>query len=421
MELLKTRSTEHLDRTTGPVGDSQPIPFPDRGVQPEPPIVAVTASRNSKIALLARRVFDRVRRLNRLFLFVVVIPTALAAWYYGLIAHSVYVSESQFVVRAQQQPQASGLGSLLQGTGLSQTSSDIYSVQNFLLSRDALRKLEEEFHLRRSFGSPTIDRLSRFPAPGGDDSFEALLRYYRKRVVTMELDSASSIMTLTVRAFTAQEARQVNESMLEMSEGFVNSLNERARKDLLRFASADVDSAEKAARAAVLALSNFRNKAAVFDPEKQSGLQLEQIGKLQAELIATQKLIADVRSVARENPQIAVLENRVRVLQAQIDTETGKVAGDQHSLSSKSAEYEGAVLEREFAAKHLEIALASLVQARESAMKQQVYLDRIEQPSRPDIAMEPQRMRNIAAALLLSLIVWGVLSLLVASVKEHAD
>jgi capsular polysaccharide transport system permease protein len=421
MEVLQIRSLKSGDRSPGLAADPEPAALLDRGVPAEPGAAAGEQTRSRRIAQAGKRLLERARRLNKLFVFAVIVPTGVAGLYYGLIAQDVYVSESQFVIRAQERQAAAGLGSLLQGTGLSQGNDNIYSVQSFLLSRDALQKLEDQFHLKRSFGRRDADRLSRFAALNGDDSFEALLKYYRKHIVVTDLDTTSSILTLTVRAFSADEAHQINEALLAMSEDFVNSLNERARQDLLRFASADVDTAEKSTRAAVLALSNYRNRTSVFDPEKQSGMQVEQIGKLHAERIATQKTIADVRSVAKDNPQIAVLENRVKVLQAQINAETGKVAGDQHSLSSQSADYEGAVLEREFAAKRLEIALGSLGQARASAVKQQVYLERIEQPNKPDIAVEPRRLRNVAASLLLSLIVWGVLSLLVASVKEHAD
>jgi capsular polysaccharide transport system permease protein len=206
-----------------------------------------------------------------------------------------------------------------------------------------------------------------------------------------------------------------------MSEAFVNGLNERSREDLIRFAAQDVQDAERQAKTAVLAVSNYRNQKSVFDPERQSGLQLEQVGKLQEELIATRNELAGVRAVAKNNPQIPVLQNRAEVLREQIDAETAKVAGSGQSLSSKSAEYEGVVLERAFAAKRLEIALTSLLQARESAMKQQLYLERIDRPNRPDVAIEPKRARNIAATLMLCLIVWGVVSLLVTAVKEHAD
>jgi len=226
---------------------------------------------------------------------------------------------------------------------------------------------------------------------------------------------------VTVRAFSAQEAHALNEDLLAMSEDFVNRLNERARRDLVRFATADVDTAEQQERAAVLALSKYRNNQSLYDPTKQSDLQLQEVGALQAELVATRKQLADVRAMARDNPQIPVLENRVRVLLDAIGSEMAKVAGDRSSLSSKVPQYEGITLDRDFAAKYLEVALDSLQQARANAMSQQLYIERIAQPNQPDVAIEPKALRNVAATLLLSLIVWALTSLLVTAVREHAD
>src|SRR2546430_4162083 len=222
-------------------------------------------------------------------------------------------------------------------------------------------------------------------------------------------------------SFSAREAYAINEDLLRMSEDFVNRLNERARRDLVRFATADVDSAEKQQRAAVLALSKYRNAQSLYDPDKQSDLQLQEVGALQAELVATRKQLADVRAMARDNPQIPVLENRVRVLSGAIGSEMAKVAGDRSSLSSKTPQYEGITLDRDFAAKYLGVALDSLEQARANAMSQQLYIERIEEPNEPDVAIEPKALRDIAATLLLSLIVWALASLLVTAVREHAD
>jgi len=360
-------------------------------------------------------------RFNRLFVCLVVAPTALAVLYFGLLAHDVYVSESQFVVRTVQRSMPSGIGSLLQSTGLTQGSDDVYSVENFLTSRDALQSLEQRHHIRRSFGSHNINLLARFDPLGWDDSFEALLRYYQRFVAKADLDSTSSILTLTVRAFSAAEAYAINEDLLRMSEDFVNRLNERARRDLVRFATADVDSAEQQERAAVLALSKYRNVQSLYDPGKQSDLQLQEVGALQAELVATRRQVADVRAMAKDNPQIPVLENRVRVLAGAIESEMAKVAGNHSSLSSKTPQYEGITLDRDFAAKYLQVALDSLEQARANAMSQQLYIERIAQPNQPDVAIEPKALRDVAATLLLSLIVWALTSLLVTAVKEHAD
>ena len=128
-----------------------------------------------------------------------------------------------------------------------------------------------------------------------------------------------------------------------------------------------------------------------------------------------------MRGVAANNPQLATLQDAARQLRSAIEVKTAEVAGGRHSLSTAAAQYTAVALQRDFAAKRLELALASLQQARESAMKQQLYLERIAEPKQPDVAIEPRRIRNVCATLLFSLIVWGVASLLVTAVKEHAD
>ncbi len=374
-----------------------------------------------RIAARFRQLAARAMRVNRLFAYLVIVPTALAALYFGLIAQDVYVSESQFVVRTVQRQLSSSLGGLLQGTGLAQASNDVYSVENFINSRDALQILERQYRLRRSFGGRGIDPLTRFNPLGWDDSLETLHRYYQKFIVSTDLDSTSSILTLTVRAFSARDAHTINEALLKMSEDFINRLNERARRDLVRFATADVDSAEQQERAAVLALSKYRNDESLYDPGKQSELQIQEVSALRTELVATRKQLADLRAMTSNNPQIPVLENRIRVLQGEIDSEMAKVAGSRSSLSSKTPRYEGITLDRDFAAKYLEVALDSLEQARENAMSQQLYIERIAEPNEPDVAIEPRALRDVVATLLVSLIVWAVTSLLVTAVREHAD
>jgi capsular polysaccharide transport system permease protein len=358
--------------------------------------------------------------MSRLFLWSVVLPTTFATVYFGFFAHDVYISESQFLVRSVQKSAATGLGSLLQSTGLSQ-DNDIYSVQNFILSRGALATLERKFQIAEIYGNHRVDLISRFNSFGFGGGFEYLLRYYQRFIVESYLDSTSSILTLRVRAFDADHAQRINSELLELSETFVNAMNERAREDLVRFALADVNHAEDQEKSAVVALAKYRNDRVLYDPNAQSGLKLEVIQALQQELSGTEKLLSDIHSVARDNPQIPVLQNRVQVLKAQISAEMATVAGDRTSLSSKSPDYESIVLDRDFAAKYLESALESLQQARQNAMNQQLYLERIEEPNNPDVALEPRRILDIIGTFVLSLMLFGILKLLGAAVREHSN
>jgi capsular polysaccharide transport system permease protein len=365
-----------------------------------------------------RRILRRVLGINRLFLLTVALPTVLAGLYYGLIASDVFISESRFVVRSPQKQTATGLGAILQGAGFSRSQDDTYTVHDYILSRDALRELEKQFELSKGFGGEQVDRISRFAGIDPDNSFEALHRFYQKQV-SLAVDGTSSITVLRTSAFTAQDAQRINEKLLELSEQLVNQLNERGRQDMIRFAAAEVATAEENAKAATLAVSAFRTQKGVFDPERQSALQLQLVSKLQDELIATKTQLAQVRELTRDNPQIPSLQKRLESLQGEIALETAKVAGGDRSLSSKSADYERLALERAFAEKQLAAAMTSLEQARNEAQRKQLYLERIVQPSVPDMAVEPRRLRSVMAAFVLGLVTWGVLSMLVAGVREH--
>jgi len=360
-------------------------------------------------------------RFDSLFFWIVIVPTVLAAVYFGLIASDMYISESRFMVRSPQKPVSAGaLGSLLQGSGLARTLDDQYAVHDFILSRDALKELNDEFHLDRKFRERHIDIGNRFAALDWDDSFEGLLRYYRRRV-SADLDSKSSISVLSVRAFTAADAKAINERLLAMSERLVNEMSERSRQDIVRFAENEVKIAEHRAKDAALAVATFRTEKSVVDPEKQSAFQLQQLGRLQEELIATRTQLAQIRAVSPDNSQVASLNIRQVTLQGEVDAELARIAGRGGSLTNKATGYMQVALEREFAEKQLATALALLESARNEAQRQQLYLDRVVQPNLPDYAIEPRRFRYTLIVLALGLLVWLNMSLLLAALREHLD
>lgn len=368
------------------------------------------------------KVFGYLKKINKLFVFIVFLPTLIAIIYFSFYASDVYISESRFVLRSpQKQSQASIVGALLQGTGFSHSQDDAYSVQDYIKSRDALNILNDNLQLKQAYSNPSIDIFNRFAGIDGDNSFEELYKYYQKHVTT-EYDSSSSITVLRTSAYKAKDAYLMNVELLDMSEKLVNQLNDRGRKDLVRYAELEVNESELKAKNAALALSKFRSNQSVLDPEKQSAQQLLAIGKLQEELIATNNQLAQLKSLAPENPQIPVLKVRIEYIQKAINTENIKVSGNgTSSLTNKAADYERLNLEREFADKSLAYALTALTSAKNEAQHQQLYLERLVQASLPDVAVEPKRLRSILATFILSLIVWGIFSLLFSAVREHHD
>lgn len=367
-----------------------------------------------------RQYWDRIRSFDRLFWVTVVIPTVLSLSYFGIFASDVYVSESRFIVRSPEKPQLSGVGLLLKGAGFSNAGDEIFAAQSYVNSRDALKVLNRDEHFRKAYTASGISIFDRFDPLGIWGSFENLYAYYQGKVRT-EHDPSSSITTLSVKAYTPEDARRFNEQLLVIAEATVNRLNDRARNDLIKTSTAEVMAAKERAAQAALALSSFRNREGVVDPERQATVQLQMISKLQDGLIATRAQLAQIRAIAPSNPQIVVLEAQVRSLTRDINTELEKVAGDRKSLSSTVVQYQRLQLESQFADRQLAAAMTSLQEAENEARRKQAYVERIVQPSLPDYAIEPRRMRGIVSTLLFSLIAWGVLSMMVAGVREHGQ
>lgn len=369
---------------------------------------------------MTSNIFSKFRRLNGLFLIFVAIPTFISILYFGFLASDVFVAESKFVVRSPDKPAPTGLGALAGVAGIATGGDEAFAAQAYVESRDALKALEANGFFRKAYARDDIFALERFGTLSFGDSFEQLYKYYLGKV-KVETDTTTSISTLTVRAYSPKDAQMVNERILQMAENTINRMNERSREDMIRFALSEVDDAKRQSREASAALAAFRNRRGVIDPEIQATAKLEMIAKLQDQLISAKTQLNQLRQFTPQNPQIPVIENRIRTLSGEIKDQSGMLTGSDTSLAANSGQYQRLFVENEFAGLQLKAALASLQEARNDARRQQVYVQRIAQPNLPDSPIEPRRLRAILATFVLGLLIWGIASMLMAGVKEHAQ
>lgn len=83
------------------------------------------------------------------------------------------------------------------------------------------------------------------------------------------------------------------------------------------------------------------------------------------------------------------------------------------------AQFQQLNLQRDTAEKQLASAIAALEQARVDAQRKRLYIERVVQPNLPDYPLEPKRIFGILATVLLTLLIWGIVKMVVAGVKEH--
>ena len=360
-------------------------------------------------------------KLPWLFLILVVVPTLATSIYYLLIAAPMYVSEARFVVRERGHPAtAAALGSVLQSVGLSmgESQTDAYEVHEYMQSRDAVEALVRSQNLRAVLDRPEADFLARFPRPFERASVENLYENY-KRFVTVGYDSNTGISTLRVEGFRPGDAREIADALLAGGEALVNKLNDRAAEDAVDEAGRQVVEAEGQGLKAQAALTAFRNRERLIDPDRASVAGLDLLGKLEAQLVTMRAERAGLAASAPDSPQLPILDRRIAAFEAQLDAERLRIAGQNDSLAPKMSEYEQLMLEREFAVKSLAAAEIALETARVDARHKQLYLERVVSPNLPDKAERPRRLLAIFTVVISCLLAWGTLSLILAGLREH--
>jgi capsular polysaccharide transport system permease protein len=385
-----------------------PVPAEDRGA------VAVFQAQDFS----ARRRRFPIRLLS--FVVVVLVPVALAAVYYFLVAADQYVAEFRFALRTVE-PVRGEIGGILQGSiAPSPIGVDSYAVVQYLGSRDVIDDLGKTLDLREMFSRPEADWLARLDPPV---SIEELVRYWKSQVDAF-YDITNGTIVVRARAFRPDDALQLAQATLASAERLVNDLSARARHDTMSSSEKEVRRAERRLKTALARLREFRDREGVIDPRKTADATQALAGRIRDEIVRADTELSTVKHYMRADaPSVRMLEARIQSLQTQLRSVESEVTDTQKSqsevLSRVMGLYEQLESARNFAEKAYQHALEALDRARMNADRQQVYIAGFVQPSLPEEALYPRRFRNVGIALLLCCAVWLIGAFIVQTAREH--
>lgn len=359
--------------------------------------------------------------LNIWFWALVGLPTLIAGVYYFALASDLYLSEAKFIVHGPAKTPTSALSAMLESAASSGASEDTYAVQEYLMSRDAVRRLEREDDLRSMLGRPEGDLMSRYPgALFWRKDFEALYKAY-SRFVSVDIDSASGVSTLEVKAYRPEDAQRIAQALLTCGEQLVNALNERARHDALAVFQREVNDTEQNIAKIQTQLTAYRIKSKMLDPKSAAGGPVELLAQMNGQLANSQAQLAEIIKNSPNSPHIPLVRTRIASLEKLIADERAKITGDSDSVATALSEYERLDVQRALAEKTLASALGSLEAARLEAQRQQLYIETITQPNLADYPLYPKRVASFATVAATCMLVYGIAWLLVAGVREHAS
>lgn len=369
---------------------------------------------------LAHRLFAWLRR-NRVFVLIVVLPTLVVASYLYLIASDQYQSEAHFLVHSTDATPTPGLGVnqvISMATGVSAGQNEAMSVADYLTSHDAVANLRSQDQLVERFRRDGVDFLSRLGSP--NPTPERLLAYYQRQV-HVEYNTETGITVLTVHSFTPQDSYDLARKLLKLGEQRVNLLNVRSYNDSLALAQKQLTAAEDALAENQTAMTQFRQSRADIDPQASGQAQIGLVTTLTGQLAAVRAQLNAIRGViSPSSPQYQALQNRVRALSGEVAAQSGRLTGSSDTIAGQMSGFEALKLRRDFLAKRYDAAASALQQARERAIRQQLYVVRVVEPNFPVKALFPQRFRILATVFVSLMLLFSIGWLIAAGVREHA-
>ncbi|MDE4193160.1 sugar transporter [Phaeobacter gallaeciensis] len=359
------------------------------------------------------------------FVLMVLAPLAAAVFYLWAVAEDQYISTAGFTVRSQESGGATDiLGGLANFAGNS-TASDSDILYEFIQSQEMVESVDKTVPLRPHYSQHWPDDwvFSLWP----DATLEQMIWYWQ-RIVGISYDSGSGLIEVQAVAFDPETARDITRAIVTESQTRINELNEQAREDAMRYAREDLDEALEQLKGAREALTSFRTRTRIVDPEADIQGRMGVMNNLQQQLAEALIEYDLLRGTVGENdPRLKKAQQHIDVIRERINierqtftstnTDTGAVGEDYPSLIS---EFERLTVDLEYAEETYRAALTALEVARDEATRQSRYLATYIKPTQAQESEYPDRPMLAGLAGLFLLLTWSILALIYYSIRDRS-
>lgn len=352
-----------------------------------------------------------------LFFLTVLIPIIILSFYYIFIASDKFVSISKITIK-QTGERPSSFNLSLFSIGNPTVREDAMYLQEYILSYDMLDYLERKLGLKRIYQDKKIDFFQRLSPEATHEEF---FKYYKKHIVNIFFDDTSSILTIEVYAFRPEDAKKINEAILEQCDRFINGVSHKIAKEQMSFIEQELSYANQKMQIAKNNLIKFQNKYKVMDPTQETQAKAVLISQLETQLANQEAQLKTLLSYLTEDSfQVQVLKNQIKALKDQIEKEKTKMVGVEDTKLNKLAlDYLNLKLDADFAADVYKATLSAFETTRVEASRKLKNLVIIASPNLPDEPLYPRKAYNLALATILLLLFYGILKIIIGVIREH--
>ncbi|WP_299008296.1 lipopolysaccharide biosynthesis protein [uncultured Shewanella sp.] len=351
--------------------------------------------------------------------FALVIVASLAVIiYFSVIASPRYVSQTQFIVKQSSHHEQPLLGLASLGSA-SPNMRDALILQEYIRSPEMALALDDKLALKSHYQNKKWDPISRLNQTSTKEDF---IQYYQKHL-SVKYDDLSEILTVEIQGYTPEYALKLTQTLLAISEQFINQLGEKMAAQQMQYAKEEVTRAYKQLKAEQIKLIDFQDTAKLFNPEQQSHALLDAMNQLASQIMTQEAELKSLSAYMHSDAsEIVAKQYQIEALEKQLAQEKQKlIQPNQTSLNKVNLTFKEIELNTQLATDLYQSALASLEKTRSDAFKKLKHLLVVEQPRIAQDNTYPKRLYNIITWFVVLLLIYLIGKLIIAIVKEHRE
>ena len=368
---------------------------------------------------IARRRRRKLTLLAARLAFFVLLPTLAAGFYFYSVATPMYSSKSEFLV-LKADSAGGGVGGLLSGTQFA-TSQDSIAVQSYLMSKEAMLRLDREAGFKAHFTQDWLDPIQRLES--GPTNEEAYATYSRN--VKIGYDPTEGVVRMEVSAADPEAAAEFSRKLISYAQEKVNNLSQQKRADQMSEAASALSDAEGQRRAAQEQLVLLQQKGSVLDPEGVVASLRQQISTFEIQLEEKRLELAALQDNARPNrAKVSGAEADIRRLKAVIASLNNRMidaSAGENSLANLRIQIQMAQADLATRDLMLQSALQQVETTRLEANRQVRYLTTAVEPVPSQEPSYPRKFENTILAFLIFSGIYLMCSLTASILREQVS
>ena len=364
--------------------------------------------------LFSIRIFSRLIQL-------VFILAVLICGYWLVIASDRYESSASMIIRKTDSLSQQSVDLPLLISGVSSASRpDQLLLREYLLSVDMLKKLDSKLKLRRHYSDSRYDIFSRLWQE--DTPMELFQRYFEKRV-SVDYDEFAGVLRVKVQAYDAKTAQAIAAAMVAEGERYMNQLGHEMAETQVNYLVNQVQISQQRSQQANQLLVEYQNKKGLLSPQATAESINSIISGLESQRAQLQTQLATLpKSLDADHPNLVMLRQAISSVNSQIAQEKARLANPSgKTLNVSMEEFQRLQMDAAFKQDVYKSSLAALEKGRFDAARMLDKVSVLQSPSLPEFPLEPRRLYNILATLIIAAMLAGTLKLLEGIVLDHLD